>query len=100
MTKKKRKSDKARTGSIVVTVDKAVVLDMTITARGSFLSDLLSGIATGASSMTGVLQGMSGCGPRVASLDDFLKSTPPPVSPMTKEEIDELIKKYSATEEK
>lgn len=110
----KKKEDKVKTGNITVKMDGKVVLDMSITTRGSFLKNFMSGFSTGASFIPDILSHYQNtCGgplsgtiaplpypPPKANVSDFFKKATPDVPPMTKEEIDELIKKYSTPEEK
>lgn len=116
MTKKSK--DRVKTGNITVKLDGKVVLDMSVTARGSFLKNFLSGLSTGASSvlpnMASMLQG--GCGGfggireplgtiKPLSMEELIKKYGPPdsdkvVQGLSKEELDELFKKYGTPEEK
>lgn len=91
MAKKKAQPKKS---NVTITMNGEVVL--AIELDNKLLKNFSSGF------MTNIAPFLSSFGKDypVASVPDFFKKAPDVPSPMTKEEIDELIKKYSTPEEK
>lgn len=92
MAKKKAQPKKS---NVTITMNGEVVLAIELDNKlfKSFSGGFMAGLQP-------FLRQMTQTSPVVANMSDFFKKAPDVPSPMTKEEIDELIKKYSEPEVK